>query len=296
MLKGGEERACRDSRHPASHILLSVLLESLWLLGRNALWKIVIDDPSPKRAVWVKCLGCCVSVTDLTDKRGCCQGAGFPGLRWWNTGSRSRRPLGRASEGKSLRGSRVSRPDVFGKGRATGAATPWSILMREDGEEAKGCQWRICLLLWCGSAWHQQLTRPWSQSSSGPRLRTGKINKGKKIHKSKQNNGTDWLAGPFLKQRCTRVLSQTACDLTSTDGSGTSYVTWARRHHGWRRLEGRPGAAESVCRDSLYALNIKARPAVDVPGIVCGTVCVCVEWRRGKNKYDIHNVTVMQKD
>lgn len=39
---------------------------------------IVIDEPSPKRAVWLKCLGCGVTVADLTDKQGLCWAAGFP--------------------------------------------------------------------------------------------------------------------------------------------------------------------------------------------------------------------------
>lgn len=43
---------------------------------------------------------------------------------------------GDASEGQSLKGWRVSRPDASGDGRETGAAAPRSILMR--GEEQGG--------------------------------------------------------------------------------------------------------------------------------------------------------------
>lgn len=196
MLKGRKKRECR-SRHPASHILLSVLLESLWLLGRNALWEIVIDDPSPNRAVWGKssiAVFPCNQLVYLTDKRGWCQAAGFPGLQWWNTGNRSRRPPGRANEGKSLRGSRVSRPDVFGKGRATGATAPQSILMREK-EGAKGGQgqWRIFLLFGAAQSdingWHDRDLSPLVVLGAARAKQTEEKNQ------QKQAKQWDWLTG-----------------------------------------------------------------------------------------------------
>lgn len=157
----------------------------------------------------------------------------------------------------------------------------WWGRRRERKRARASGEYSLC----CGVA--QPDINSWHGSDLSPLVVPGSARarqtREEKINKSKQNNRPDWLAGLFLKQRCTQALSQTACDLTSTDGSGTSYVTWARRHHGWRRLEGRPGAAESVCRDSLYALNIKARPSSGCSWrCVCVSLWVCFEWRREK--------------